>query len=81
MYLETIQTKFAICVNHSHCDDLTIMRIYPTWRDRSAEKDNYLRIVDDSGEDYLYPESYFILVEFPQIVEEQLLALDRKNNS
>ncbi|MGK7925316.1 MAG: hypothetical protein AB4290_08730 [Spirulina sp.] len=57
------------------------MRIYPTWRDRSAEKDNYLRIVDDSGEDYLYPESYFILVEFPQIVEEQLLALDRKNNS
>ncbi|MCG8338673.1 MAG: hypothetical protein MJE63_29550 [Proteobacteria bacterium] len=39
---------------------------------QSAEKDGYLRVIDEFGEDYLYPESYFILIELPLIAQEAL---------
>ena len=41
--------------------------------DEHAEADGDLRIVDESGEDYLYPAEYFVLVELPQAVEKSLL--------
>ena len=40
--------------------------------DVDAQQDGYLRVLDESGEDYLYPESYFILVQLPDEVQEAL---------
>jgi hypothetical protein len=66
--------KFAICVTSEGCDDLQVWKLYRILPDVKAAVDDYLRVVDDSGEDYLYPASRFVVVEFPEIVEQKLLA-------
>ena len=47
-------------------------KVYHVLPDDKAADEGYLRIVDESGEDYLYPESYFISVELPRKVQEAL---------
>jgi hypothetical protein len=42
--------------------------------DPKAESEGYLRVIDDSGEDYLYPTRRFVVVEFPAAVEQKLLT-------
>lgn len=41
--------------------------------DESATKSNYIRVVDNEGEDYLYPADYFLFIELPRKVEVALL--------
>ncbi len=62
---ERTQEQFALCVENKACEDLEKRKIYQVLPDEDAEKEGYLRIVDESGEDYLYPESYFVLVTLP----------------
>jgi len=62
------QTKFrfAICVENSEYPaSLEILKVYRVLPDEEAEQENDLRIIDESGEDYLYPASYFILIDLP----------------
>jgi len=63
---------FAICLDNKDCDDLEKRKIYLIIPDEEASKEGYLRVVDESGEDYLYPESYFVLVELPLEAQEAL---------
>ena len=66
--------KFAVCVdNDGYPASLELHKIYRVMPDEDAESDGDLRIVDESGEDYLYPAEYFILTELPQAVEQSLL--------
>ncbi len=64
------KSTFVLCVNNKNEDDLTKFKVYQVLPDDSAKKDNYLRIIDDSGEDYLYPASYFLVIELPEIAEK-----------
>ncbi len=66
------QPKFAICLRNRNCEDLILRKIYPVLPDPKAEKENLLRIIDESGEDYLYPADYFFGVTLPQKVERSL---------
>ena len=68
------KTRFALCIANKDCDDLAIGKVYQIVPDDAAEKEGYLRVVDESGEDYLYPESYFVFVELPQRAQDALLA-------
>lgn len=68
------ERKFALCVKNDACDDLELRKIYQVLPDVRAHKDGYLRIVDESGEDYLYPESYFVLVKLPREAQQALVA-------
>ena len=64
---------FAICVkNDGYEGTLELRKLYEMIDDAAAEKRNHVRIVDESGEDYLYPRSWFVPVELPSSVEEQL---------
>jgi len=54
------RTDFVVCVDPAGNDDLQTRRIYRTIPDRSAARSNFLRVIDDSGEDYLYPASLFL---------------------
>ncbi len=65
--------QFAICIRAEDPDLLTPRRIYEILPDESAAKSQYLRVIDDEGEDDLYPASYFVLVDFPPAVEQALL--------
>jgi len=60
------KTLFALCVENKDCDDLEKGKVYQVLPDDTAAQEGYLRVVDESREDYLYPEWYFVLVELPQ---------------
>ena len=63
---------FVLCIENKDCDDLEKRKVYQVLPDDKAADEGYLRIVDESGEDYLYPESYFISVELPRKVQDVL---------
>ena len=63
--------KFVACINDSEAD-LELRKIYQVLPDKSAARDDYIRIIDESGEDYLYPASYFVSVEVPDEAERAL---------
>lgn len=65
--------KFAICIHSDDVDMLTPRMIYHVLPDESAATSNYIRVIDNEGEDYLYPADYFICVDFPQEIERALL--------
>ena len=66
--------QFAVCVDNSEYPaSLELHKIYRVLPDEDATADGDLRVVDESGEDYLYPAEYFVMVELPQEVRESLL--------
>lgn len=67
-----MKTKIALCIDDADCDDLEKRKLYQILPDEEATQEGYLRVVDESGEGYLYPESYFILVELPSRAQEVL---------
>lgn len=66
------ESRFALCIENKDSEDLEKRKIYVVVPDEEAAKEGYLRVVDESGEDYLYPASYFILVELPAEAREAL---------
>ncbi len=66
-------TQFVICIKTDDPDLLTPRRIYQVLPDEGAAESNYIRVVDNEGEDYLYPADYFISVELPAMAERALL--------
>ena len=66
------EIRFVICIAGSE-PDLELRKIYQVLPDEKAANSKYLRIIDESGEDYLYPEQYFIPVELPATAEKALL--------
>ena len=64
-------TQYALCIADAE-PDLQPRKVYKILPDRIASKDNYLRVIDESGEDYLYPDRYFVLIELPQKAESAL---------
>jgi len=65
--------KFAICIFADEDLLLTPHKIYQVLPDEKAERSDFIRIIDDEGEDYLYPKKYFVFVPFPSEIEEALL--------
>jgi len=65
--------RFAICVHTDDPDLLTPRMIYQILPDANAVKSDYVRVIDNEGEDYLYPAKYFILIDFPQQIHQALL--------
>jgi hypothetical protein len=68
------QTLFAVCINNTdYRASLELRKIYQILPDAEASHQQLLRVIDESGEDYLFPESYFVLIDLPQTVKEALL--------
>lgn len=68
------KTKFALCIEDRECDDLEKGKVYVIQPDASAKRDGYLRVEDESGEDYLYPESCFVPLDLPGKAKAALSA-------
>jgi len=69
------KSRFAICVDTDDPDLLTPRMVYQVLPDESAAQSDYLRVIDNEGEDYLYPARYFVLISFPQQVSRVLLGM------
>jgi hypothetical protein len=73
--MNTYKRRFAVCIDNTDYEASLIPRkIYEVIPDEEAAKDDLLRIVDESGEDYLYHVSHFILVELPLEIEQALIV-------
>ncbi|MBI1955957.1 MAG: hypothetical protein HYS38_06145 [Acidobacteria bacterium] len=72
------QTKpFALCIDNTDYEASLIPgKVYRVLPDPRAAKDDLVRIVDESGEDYLYHKSHFVFVDFPPTVKKKILALE-----
>jgi hypothetical protein len=66
------EQAFALCIEDKDCEDLERRKVYQVLPDEAAKREGYLRVIDESGEDYLYPESYFVLVQLPREAQEAL---------
>jgi len=62
--LKRTELRFVVCVkNKGYAASLELRRLYQTVSDDVAGKLNQIRVVDESGEDYLYPKEYFVAVQ------------------
>jgi hypothetical protein len=69
-------TGFVICIwNRGHEASLELRKIYQAIPDTAAERHHLLRVVDESGEDYLYPQDFFLPIELPKAIEKAFLAV------
>ena len=66
------ENLFVLCIENKNCEDIEKRKIYKTLFDRKAKNEGYVRVIDESGEDYLYPKSYFVLISLPQEAEKAL---------
>lgn len=65
--------SFVVCVdNTEYPASLERRKLYQVVPDAQAEQHSLVRVVDESGEDYLYPAAYFLAVELPQQVQQAL---------
>ena len=65
---------FAICIrNDDYPASLEVRKVYAVIPDPAATEHRLLRVIDESGEDYLYPEDYFVPIELPQPVRRVFL--------
>ena len=66
-----MKKRFAMCIdNKDYPASLDIRKVYRLLPDAEAEKDGWLRVIDESGEDYLYPEGRFVPVDIPKPAEK-----------
>lgn len=66
---------FAVCIENSgYPASLELHKIYRIVPDQDAQREGDLRVVDESGEDYLYPAEWFAAVELPRRVRASLLG-------
>lgn len=66
---------FAICVdNKGYPASLERHKLYRVVADEDAAADGDVRIIDESGEDYLYPAQYFIVLDLPQSIDKVIRA-------
>ena len=72
---KTQAKQLVVCVeNDGYPASLERRKIYVALRDAAADKHAMLRIVDESGEDYLYPKAFFRSIALPQAVRRAVLA-------
>ena len=72
--------QFALCIENAENEaSLILGKVYRMLPDARAAKDDLVRIVDESGEDYLFHKDQFVFVEFPQAVRKKILAIQDAN--
>ena len=67
--------RFAICIeNEGYPASLELWKVYRAVPDENAARHQLIRVIDESGEDYLYPQSWFVPIKLPQAAEKAMLA-------
>lgn len=72
--MKTVTPRYVVCLRNDGANDLEVRKLYRVVDDESATERGYLRVVDESGEDYLYPSTFFASVDIPEDVARDLAA-------
>ncbi len=67
------ERSFAICIRNEGAEDLEIGKVYQVLRDDPAGGVGFIRVVDESGEDYPYPADHFVPIVLPREAERALV--------
>lgn len=68
--------KFVVCIsNQDYPAALEVRKLYQVLEDAPAQQRQRLRIIDESGEDYLYPASYFAEIDIPESLQQVFAAV------
>ena len=74
--------RFAVCINNvGYAASLELRKLYEVIDDSEAEKDAMIRVIDESGEDYLYAADRFVMAPLPASVEQAVLDATEARNS
>lgn len=65
--------SFALCLENADCDDLELNKVYPVVESEVNDPDDYLRVIDESEEDYIYPKSMFEIVSLSAKSHDRVL--------
>ena len=76
--MTTDKQRFVLCIRNHGADDLEARKLYQVLPDRAALLEDHVRVVDESGEDYLYPADYFVPVTLPAAIARELAAPSRR---
>ena len=69
----TLEHHYAVCVrNDDYPASLELRKLYPVFEDLFAAEHGMVRVIDESGEDYLYPNEFFVRVDLPAAIEKAL---------
>lgn len=79
MRVQKSTSSFALCVRDDGSEDLEQRKLYQVLPDRAGAREGYLRIVDESGEDYLYPSELFVALRLPAAIARRLMSASRQN--
>jgi len=79
MRVQKPKSSFALCVRDDGAEDLEERKLYQVLPDRVAAREGYLRVIDESGEDYLYPSELFIPLRLPAAIARRLMSPSRRN--
>ena len=69
---------FALCVENGGLEDLEARKLYQVLPDPEAAREGYIRVVDESGEDYIYPSDLFVPMRLPAAVARRLGGAARR---
>ena len=69
---ENSRRRYALCVQAEEGEDIEVRKVYEVLPDELAAKRRHVRVVDESGEDYMYPAELFVLFDLPREVERAL---------
>jgi len=76
--MKRLTKQFALCLKNTGNEaSLILGKVYRVVPDARAAKDDLVRIIDESGEDYLFHRTQFVFVDFPQAVRTKILAIQK----
>jgi hypothetical protein len=69
-------TTYVLCINNRNCAaSLEVRKVYQVLPDAVASRHNQVRVIDESGEDYLYPRDRFVPIAVPSAAKKALQAV------
>lgn len=72
--MQDAKCRYVICLHNDGAEDLDVRKLYEVIQDAASAQRGYMRVVDESGEDYLYPEKFFAAVDVPEETQRALTA-------
>jgi hypothetical protein len=76
--MRRVSRRFAVCLDNAGNEASLIRgKVYRIVPDARAAKDDLVRVIDESGEDYLFAKKQFAFVNLPQAVKKRILALEK----
>ena len=71
-----LEPHYAVCVrNDDYPASLELRKLYPVLEDSFAAQHGMVRVIDESGEDYLYPNEFFVRIDLPAAIEKALAKI------